>query len=356
MHRTNQDTGFSTTIQDIEEKVALIAGTVEQALQLSLTALFEGNHELAYDTILGDHLINRGIRKIDAMCMARLSRGIDQDRDLRFLTAMFRVNVGLERLGDYAVTICREVVQLAQPLTPLLSDDLRRMGEDALRMLRQAIVSFNRGNVDLAKGAMGYADHVERLFSAVFEKLVKAGELAHRQPSDLFAIFTIFNMLERVSDQAKNICEETVYTVRGEVKRPKNHRVLFLEPADDYLGPMAVAIARKLYPEQGEFSSAGIEPAHQLNPDLTRYMESEGYDFSNEKPQSLSKITEDIENLHLLICFNRPVSDFLPKVPFHSTVLHWTIDSDAIPPEIAHQAIAKRLQQLMDILRNRNIV
>ena len=51
----------------------------------------------------------------------------------------------------------------------------------------------------------------------------------------MMAIFVVFNLFKRVADQAKNICDQTVFAVRGIAKMPKVYRILFLDqPAPDW--------------------------------------------------------------------------------------------------------------------------
>ena len=45
------------------------------------------------------------------------------------------------------------------------------------------------------------------------------------------ALLSALNHLERISDQAKNICEETLFTITGETKAPKVYKILFLDQA-----------------------------------------------------------------------------------------------------------------------------
>ena len=72
----------------------------------------------------------------------------------------------------------------------------------------------------------------------------------------MMAIFVIFNMFKRVADQAKNICDQTVYAVRGVAKLPKVYRILFLDQAGSGTGQLAAAIGRKNFPDTAEFSVA----------------------------------------------------------------------------------------------------
>ena len=65
------------------------------------------------------------------------------------------------------------------------------------------------------------------------------------------AYFAIYNQLKRLWDQAKNICEETIFLgLRGNQTQENSYRVLFVDEDNSGLSQMAEAIARKLYPDQ----------------------------------------------------------------------------------------------------------
>ena len=106
---------------------------------------------------------------------------------------------------------------------------------------------------------MGMADQVERTFDTVFADLL--AEEGRRRIKDLFGLLVVFNALERVSDQAKNICEETVFAVTGEGKAAKVYNILFIDEDNSCQSQMAEAMARKSFPHAGRYTSAGRQPA-----------------------------------------------------------------------------------------------
>ena len=100
----------------IRDWVWQLGGDVEQALRNAKQALLLHDEDLAYNTVLSDNPINRKSRACDRMCHAFIARHLPGAGHLREIAATIRVNVALERIGDYAVTISREAVQLKQAL------------------------------------------------------------------------------------------------------------------------------------------------------------------------------------------------------------------------------------------------
>ena len=312
-------------LNSLRERVAEVAAQIEQALKDALRAVLRQDKRLANATVLGDLPINRAIRAIDRSCHFFVARHLPTAGHLRFISSVLRMIIALERIGDYAVTIAREAKVLSTPLGDEIKRDLERMADEAFHMLHQAIEAFNDRNAELAKGTMGYAYQLDHTFSNAFDLLVKKGEEDAYPMVDLFGILIIFNRLERVSDQAKNICEETVFAVTGETKKPKVYRVLFLDETDDCRSQMAVAIARKAFPEGGTYTSAGLHPAAEVDPACVAFMAEHGHELNGSAPRRFEEIPEDWKDNHVVVSLEGPVEQYMPEVPFHTIALEWEL-------------------------------
>ena len=254
----------------IRQRVKEVAEQVELGLKNAIHATLAGDRQLANEVVLGDKPINREIRAIDKKCYGFVARHLPSAGHLRFVSSVLRLNVELERIGDYAVAIAREAVQLSTVPSGSVAGDIQLIADQAQQMFRQAMESFNDQNPELARGTKGMASQVESTYQKVFDDLLREGEKGSRPMKDLFALLVIFNRLGRVGDQAKNICEETLFAVTGETKSEKVYRVLFLDEHNNSLGPLAKAYADKAFPESGEYTTAGWSPADRVLPRLSR--------------------------------------------------------------------------------------
>ena len=266
----------------IRDSLSTIAAQIEDALKNAITALLTGDDKLAYDIMLGDRPINRAVRRLDKMCHSFIALHLPSAGHLRFISSVMRVGIALERIGDYAVTICRQAVQLVRPPHEILARELELMAEQSRQILNKALTSFLTSNADMAKATIGLTDQTARIFDTAFESLANSeGDWTKKE---LFALLVVCNMLLRVSDQAKNLCEETIFAVTGESKDPGVYRILFIDSDNACLSQMAEAIARKNFPHCGEFVSAGRQAAPALNPHLVPFLEKRGIDMSAAAP------------------------------------------------------------------------
>jgi phosphate transport system protein len=347
---------LESDLDRIRRDLAVIADQVQNALKDAVHAVMSGSRAQASACILGDLPINRAVRKLDKTCYGFIALHLPSAGHLRWISSVMRINIALERIGDYAVTICRESVQLPRPPDGILSREVELMAKESRQMLGQAMQAFAQQNAEAAKATMAMADQVERTFDAVFEELMGEGSQWSRR--DVFALLVILHELERVSDQAKNICEETVFAATGEGKAPKTYRVLFLDGDNAGVSKMAEALGRKSFPDHMAFASAGRAAAASFDPVMAELLAERGVDLSAEAPKTLEPIAGEIGDYHVIVSLSGAVTDYLDHVPFHTVSLDW--DLGALPPADAPDAkerwegiqkeVAVRLRDLVTLM------
>lgn len=342
----------------IRHEIKDMGDRIQEAVNNAVHALLRGDGHLASRTILNDGYINRDMRRINHLCHRFVARHLPSAGHLRRISAILRSNISLERIGDYAVTICREQKQLQQPPRGTLARDIELLANESRAMLHQAVTAFEQENADLAKGTVIMADRIEHTFSHIFPDLMALGEDGECNLKEIFAMLSALNHLERISDQAKNICEEAVFPVTGDEKPFKIYNVLFLDTTNESLSQMAEAIARKAFPGSGIYSSGGVQPAEELNAGMVGFMEKHGYDFTEVRPQLLNLSPEEFEALHVIVSLDGPVADYTGSVPFHTVDLEWSLetpppDSDDSTWEDIYQHLLLNIRELMEALRGK---
>ena len=323
-------------LDEIRRRVAGVGVRVEDAIRFAVHALVSGDSKLANDIAINDLAINRATRDIDRQCHAFVAQHLPSAGHLRFVSSVLRLTVFLERIGDHAVTIARESQQLSGPLTPEMGRDIELMADQARSMLHQAMQAWNEENAELARGTKGMADQVEKTQHLALNDLLSPAAREGRGMLDTLAIFVVFSSLERVSDQAKNICEETVFTLTGQTKPPKVYKVLFVDGGGDGLSAMAQAIAAKLYPNSGAYSCAGVAPAGAFAPALVATADRLGLTLSGEGPTALPATEGELSAFHVIVGLEAGLQERLPRVPFHTAYLEW--DRVSFPVDAAGEA------------------
>ncbi len=340
--------------RQIRDKVAAQAEAVEQALSNAVHSLQTGNNKLAYTTILNDYPINRAMREIDRLCHRFIAVHLPSSTYLRLISSIIRVNIELERIGDYAVIIAREGVRMSALPQGVLGRELERMTADTMTMVKQTIKAFNHLNSELAQGTKHLSDNTEYNLDAVYAEITEKSEL--QGVKDTLALFVVFNQLKRVVDQCRNICEDTIFAVTGMQKKPKIYNVLFIDEDNGLASQLAEAIGKKNHPNCGKFSSAGRAPAAEIDPSLIEFLSERGGNVEGAEPKALNELSHhDISEQHVVISLQGGISSYLSEIPFHTNALEWDVGAASGPLETQelealYRNLALHIKDLMDLM------
>ena len=207
---------FHGELVELKEKLLNLAMMAEEAITRSVAAFLQRDQHLARQVLTGDTAINNLEEAIDAECVRLIALFQPVAIDLRQVMAMDHIIAELERIGDSATNIAEEVLTLALLPARPHHQDIPRMFEDVLTMLRQSLKAFMQHDPHLARQVCKADDEVDLLDRAVIQ------DLLHDMAGDPGAVpagqsqVNVVRNLERVGDHATNIAEQVVYMVEGE--------------------------------------------------------------------------------------------------------------------------------------------
>lgn len=342
-------------LQKIRGLVAEQTVLVEKSVSNALHSLQTDDRKLANTTVLEDLPINRNMRLIDSLCHKFIAVHLPSAGHLRLLSSVIRANIELERIGDYAVTIAREGLQMSTPPTGAMASELERMSGKALLVLKQACTSLNQLDAELARSSMVVARQMEHNLDILYAEMMAKDKVELIR--DAIAIFIVFTQLKRVTDQSKNLCEETVFAVTGEQKEPKVYSILFIDEDNSLLSQMAEAVGRINFPESGRYRSAGRIAASSINDQLKRFLQQRGLETEEMELTSLDELNrEDLANQMVIISLQGPVENYLSNIPFRTVAVEWKFelsrDDDPLQSmELLYREMASRITDLMKLLR-----
>ena len=337
-------------LEYIRDRVWSLGEAVEDALRKAKKILVLRDEELAYSVVLGDHPINRDSRECDHLCHIFIARHLPGAGHLREMASTTRVNVSLERIGDYAVTIAREALQLSGPLPEQFSLDMDAIADESLHVLNQSRKAFRDQNAELAIALTQMARRVQSRMDVIYEALVAEDDALDGWT--MLVIFVMFGLFKRVADQAKNICDQTVFTVSGVAKIPSSHKVLFLDQPDSGMGQLATAIGRKNYSGIAEFQCATPGRSDSLSTELGEFLAERGLPAEELETELIETLEHDFAEFNVIVCLNGAYGDYIAKIPFHSSALNWVVEGmDAGPDRITqYRSLRTQITDLMTLL------
>src|SRR5688500_20070878 len=119
-----------------------MAGLAVASLKSCMKALTERNRSLAYSVIVRDQRIDELEKEIDRLCLEFMVRQQPVAGTLRFAYATIKINSELERVGDYAESMARQVLSLEGLEFELPHGRLDEMARHAIPMLHDAVEAF----------------------------------------------------------------------------------------------------------------------------------------------------------------------------------------------------------------------
>jgi phosphate transport system protein len=206
---------FQQSLDDLKEKLLVMAGMAEQAIHRSIEAYRTRDLAICEQVFKAEPGINRLEREIDQMALDLLAMEQPMAIDLRFILSVIRINADLERVGDQAVNIAVRVREMGAFANIDLPVDIPKLASLASAMVRQALQAFIEADADLATAVLTMDDQVDEMNDAAFyalSSLIKCH--AELTPQSLNALIIARN-LERVGDHATNIAEDVIFWVRG---------------------------------------------------------------------------------------------------------------------------------------------
>lgn len=206
---------FQQSLDELKERLLVMAGMVEQAIQRASEAYSTRDENLCELVRQSEPAINRMELEIDQLALDLLAMEQPMAIDLRFILAVIHINVDLERMGDQAASIAARVVDLRNMANVDLPVDIPRLALLAAAMVRKALQAFIEGNAELAQSVLLLDDQVDDMNREAFHALGNLIKNKPEQAPQALSALIISRNLERIGDHATNIAEDVIFWVRG---------------------------------------------------------------------------------------------------------------------------------------------
>jgi phosphate transport system protein len=213
---------FVEELRELKDRLLTMGGLAEERLRLAVRGLVERDDRTLADVIAGDSRIDSLQMEIDDRCFKLIALYQPVAVDLRTIVSSLKINGDLERVGDLAVNVGEAAHRylLHPPVKPLI--DLPRMGELAMKMLRESLDAFVDRDVGLAHAVLSQDDWLDAFKGQVFRELLTymLSNPTTIEPS--VDLILISRHLERVGDHATNIAEDVIFLVEARDVRHRN--------------------------------------------------------------------------------------------------------------------------------------
>jgi phosphate transport system protein len=191
---------------------------VLRSLRGAVNALRMRDLELADEVIAFDDEVDGIYFSIAEGIYTLLARQTPVAIDLRVVLATLHINLHLERMADYCVTISKltKLIAGVEPDEDLVQG-FDEMGTRAEEMIRVALASFESRDLDGATSLVDLDEFIDRANRRVLKHVLELGGNEDQREWGLRMII-VSRCLERIGDHAVDIGEQTAYLVTGEFR------------------------------------------------------------------------------------------------------------------------------------------
>ena len=352
--------------QDMDQicaRLLRMARMDEQALTKAFKAFLTRDRQLAYSVILRDQDVDALEIELDQLCLEFIVRHQPAAGVLRFVYSASKIVTQLERVGDYAESIARQVLLIGGLPCDVPPDDFSELANLAIPMLHNAVHAFLHKTPSLARTTMASEPQVNQVRDTVNAKLVQWQHEGRLPLEALAPLMTIARRFERVSDQATNICEQALYAATGEYLRHLGRRadfhVLFVDATNGCLSRMAEAVGNRLGAKRFSYSSAGLS-AGPVDPRTVWFLSEKGIDISEQASRSVEQACQTDQVQVVVALCKEAEGSFPQEKPAKTLVLHWLVSdpskSRGTPEQVnaeyerAYQALTQHIRDLVQAI------
>jgi phosphate transport system protein len=191
---------------------------VEDRFKKTIYAVKTNDLEQAVQIIETDYLVDAQEVEVEEECLRTLALYHPVATDLRLITAVIKINNDLERIADYAVNIARRF-QISGQNSDSFQYDYTAMAEQAIKMLKLSLDALVSLDGNLAYKVREMDEEVNTMRNEAYNVMKQAIRKNPEKVEEIINMYLISRHIERVGDHTKNIAEEVIYLIDGEIIR-----------------------------------------------------------------------------------------------------------------------------------------
>jgi phosphate transport system protein len=209
----------------IKKGILNLGAMVEESLKQAIKSVETRDLDLAREISDRDRDIDLAEIDLEEECLKTLALHQPVATDLRFIIAVLKMNHDLERIGDLAVDISSEAIELARlDVIDISQFHLDEMFRHAQVMLKRSLDALVQHDADLAQSVRDEDDQVDMLDRSLVKDIEDLGQGKPGNFRQYVCVLSVSRHIERIADHAVNIAKDVIYMVKGNIVRHSSKR------------------------------------------------------------------------------------------------------------------------------------
>ena len=205
---------FDNQLAQLNQELTRMGEECEEIIEIVARAMTGWEDDLIKRVNTIGAEIDESERTIETLCLKLLLQQQPVASDLRQISAAMKMITDMERIGDQAEDIA-EIITHLNCRVERESVQIREMAEETMQMVREAVDSYVRQDLELAHKVMKHDDIVDDYFVSIKKSLI---DVITANPSDgeyALDLLMIAKYCERIGDHCTNIAEWVEFSVTG---------------------------------------------------------------------------------------------------------------------------------------------
>ena len=205
---------FDNQLAQLNQELTRMGEECEEIIEIVARAMTGWEDDLIKRVNTIGSEIDESERTIETLCLKLLLQQQPVASDLRQISAAMKMITDMERIGDQAEDIA-EIITHLNCRVERESVQIREMAEETMQMVREAVDSYVRQDLELAHKVMKHDDIVDDYFVSIKKSLI---DVITANPNDgeyALDLLMIAKYCERIGDHCTNIAEWVEFSVTG---------------------------------------------------------------------------------------------------------------------------------------------
>ena len=201
----------------LNKELIMIGSLCENAISLSVRALFDGDEKAAEKVPELSSQVDRKEREIEGMCIRLLLQQQPVAKDLSSVSAALKMVTDMKRIGDQSADIAEIITEsnISAPGDTLYIHD---MAAAVTKMVTDSIDAFVKKDIVIANSVIAYDDVVDGCFNRIKENLITHLSCGESNGEYALDLLMIAKYLERIGDHAVNIAKWVSFSITGNIE------------------------------------------------------------------------------------------------------------------------------------------
>ena len=211
------NTSLELSINTLKQYTLMMIDSCEQAVDNAVDCMVKKDLEGSKKVIENDDEIDTLREYIRDRSIELIALRQPMARDLRYVYALGNIAIELERIGDYAVNIALETLEIGEEPYIKTLIDIPKMADECKKMLKDVAVALECANEKLCYEVASRDDKIDDLYLQIH---VDCLAIMNQDPATInqgVRLLFVGRYLERIGDHITNICEKLIYAIKGDM-------------------------------------------------------------------------------------------------------------------------------------------